>query len=375
MAAIESRRPASGPRAHLEGWPLFGLLAALLVTIELWLVRLIDWSSPDDIRWLMGIHWRLAAPYFLLTFAASPLYRLFPGPTTRWLASNRRYLGLAFAVGASFQLAPIATLALRFPPALAAVHSESSQYGEDLIFLTLTLMTVTSFRFGSRHLSGKAWRRLHASGMYLLAGLYAVSYVYFALHATDLTYVVLALAFVLAWGLRAGAWWRRREEFRDRKFFWALFGLTNGLMLASWSYFGIERDASLRLVLAVATVLACALFLAAVAAGPLARLRPGPATARLVTERDRFFVAFAIAIGWYVALALAGRLTAHVPAVSTPLPLAVAIAIGTVAAGTLALRARDRAAGRNAFASLRPIAHALVAALLVVGLLLGRPGA
>src|SRR5215469_11362124 len=104
-------------RLRLQGWPLFWILAAALLALELRLVTALDWSSAADIRWLMGMNWRLAAPYFLVTFTASALQRLFPSRTTRWLLANRRYFGLAFAVGALCQLAPIATLALRFPPA------------------------------------------------------------------------------------------------------------------------------------------------------------------------------------------------------------------------------------------------------------------
>jgi hypothetical protein len=373
MSTAEWALAGASRRLRLQGWTLFWFLAVSLLAAELWFVSVIDWSNPTDIRWLMGINWRLAAPYFLLTFAASPLQKLFPSRATRWLLANRRYVGLAFAVGAYCQLPPIATLALRFKPALADIHSASSQFGEDCIYLTLALMTVTSFRATNRHLSRTTWRRLHASGMYLLAGLYGVSYVYFAMYATNPTYVVLGMAFVIVWGLRATVWWRRRTELGGRKVFWALAGLTNGVMLAAWSWFGIESDATLRVVLAIATVLACTLFLVSLGAGPLERLWFHRTTTRLVAERDHFFVAYALALAWYVAFALAGRVTvvpAH--AVVLPLPLAVAIACGILTLGMLLLLARDLASGTHAFARVRPVAHMTVAVLLAVGLALGR---
>jgi sulfoxide reductase heme-binding subunit YedZ len=373
MATAELALAGAVRRTRLQGWPLFSFLAACFLAAELRLVTVIDWSSPDDIRWLMGINWRLAAPYFLLTFAASPLYRLFPGSTTRWLLANRRYVGLAFAVGAFCQLLPIVTLALRFRPALADIHSASSQFGEDCIYLTLVLMSVTSFRATSKHLSRKTWRRLHSSGMYLLAGLYGVTYVYSALYETDVTYVVLGAAFVIAWALRAAVWWRQRAELRGGKVFWALAGLTNGVMLAAWSWFGIESDTTLRVVLAIATVLACTMLLVSLAAGPLERLWSHRTSARLVTERDHFFIAYAVALAWYVAFAFVGRVTAApVHAKALPLPLPVAIACGILTLGMLVLLARDFAFGRQAFASVRPTAHIALASLLVVGLVLGR---
>ena len=143
-------------------------------------------------------------------------------------------------------------------------------------------------------------------------------------------------------------------------------------MLAAWSWFGIESDATLRIVLAIATVLACTMFLVSLAAGPLERLWSHRTTAKLFAERDHFFVAYALALRWYVAFALAGRVTV-VPthALVLPLPLSVAIACGILTIGMLLLLARDLAFGRRAFTSTRPAAHIAVAALLAVGLVLG----
>lgn len=334
-AAVNSVSAGSGLRLRLQGWPLFWVLVAPLLCAELRLVTVLDWSSADDIRWLMGMHWRLAAPYFLLTFTASPLQRLFPGRTTRWLLANRRYFGLAFAVGAFCQLAPITILALRFQPALADIHSASSQFGEDAIYLTLVLMTVTSFQFTSRYLSLTAWRRLHSAGIYLLGGLYGVSYVFFALNEPTVTYVLFGVAFVLAWCLRAAMWWRRRAELHGRKLFWVLVGITNGAMLASWSYFGIEADQGLRMVLGVALAIACVMLGLTLVSALSVRLRTGVAPA-LVSARPHFQWIFVIAALWYVVFAVAARFTlvpAHAPLL--PVPLSMAIAAAVLGSGTL----------------------------------------
>jgi hypothetical protein len=330
-AAVDSVSAGSGVRLRLQGWPLFWILAAGLLAVELRLVTVIHWSSATDIRWLMGMNWRLAAPYFLLTFTASPLQRLFPSRTTRWLLANRRYFGLAFAVGALCQLAPIVTLALRFRPALADIHSESSQFGEDVIYLTLVLMTVTSFRATSRYLSRTTWRRLHSAGIYLLGGLYGLAYVYFALNKPTITYVLLGLAFVLAWGLRAAMWWRRRAELQGKKLLWVLIGVTNGAMLASWSYFGIERDRGLRIVLGVALAIACIMLVLTLISAASASLRSRIGTA-LLSERTHLHSIFVLALIWYVVFAVAGRFTL-VPTHSPPLPVPLSIAIATALLG------------------------------------------
>jgi methionine sulfoxide reductase heme-binding subunit len=341
-AQVNSVTARSGLRLRLQGWPLFWILTAALIVAELRLVTVLDWSSAADIRWLMGMNWRLAAPYFLLTFTASPLQRLFPSRTTRWLLANRRYFGLAFAVGALCQLIPITTLALRFQPALADIHSESSQFGEDVIYLTLVLMTLTSFRATKRHLSTTTWRRLHSAGIYLLGGLYGVSYVYFALNQPTLTHVLFGVAFVLAWSLRAAMWWRRRAELQGRKLFWMLVGITNGAMLASWSYFGIEQDRGVRMVLGVALAIACIMLglslIAAASAGLRTRTIPG-----LASQRRHFHWIFLLALLWYVAFAVAARFTlvpAHIPPL--PMPLSIATAGALMGVATVLFR-RSRA--------------------------------
>lgn len=337
-AAVDSVSAGLRERLRLQGWPLFFVLAAALLAAELRLVSALDWSSPSDIRWLMGMNWRLAAPYFLLTFTASSLQRLFPGRTTRWLLANRRYFGLAFAVGAFCQLLPIATLALRFKPDLADIHSSSSQFGEDVIYLTLTLMTVTSFRATNRYLSLTAWRRLHSAGIYLLGGLYGVSYVYAALNDPSVTYVLFGIAFVCAWSLRAAVWWRRRAELRGRKLLWVLAGVTNGAMLACWSYFGIEKDSGLRVVLGMALALACIMLALTLAGAAAARLR-GAATPAIAAERRHFQWLFVLALAWYVVFAVAARVTllpAHAPLL--PIPLYLAAAGAVLGLGTLVPR-------------------------------------
>jgi hypothetical protein len=209
-----------------------------------------------------------------------------------------------------------------------------------LIYLTLVLMTATSFRATNRHLSPTTWRRLHSAGIYLLGGLYGVTYVYFALNEPSVTYALLGVAFVLAWGLRAAVWWRRRSELHGRRMFWLLAGTTNGAMLASWSYFGIERDRGIRVVLGVALTIACIMLGLTLITAASARVRTRDVST-LVSERTNFIWMFVLALLWYVAFALAARFTlvpAHVPAL--PVPLSIAIAAALAGAATIGWRSR-----------------------------------
>jgi hypothetical protein len=96
-----------------------------------------------------------------------------------------------------WQLVTIAILGTRFRPELDDIHADSFQYVEDLIFVNLMLMAVTSFRPVSRHLSPAPWWRPHSTGIYLLGGLFSVNFLYFTLTETNTTYLVIMSAFVL----------------------------------------------------------------------------------------------------------------------------------------------------------------------------------
>jgi len=310
-----------------QGWPLFGIISSTLVIAELGFWSALNWSSPSDLAGLIGVNWRLAAPCFLLTFIVSPLHKLFPGRTTRWLASNRRYFGLAFAVVALSQLIPITVIAARFPPELADIHAASSQYGEDVIYSTLVLMTLTSFQATNRYIGRVTWRRLHATGMYLLAGLYSVAYIPTLFYPQYVSGFIFSLTFIFAWTLRIAVWWRRRTEFlRGWKLFWAFAGPSSGLMLASWSYFGIESDSGLQHVLSAALASTSGIFLVLLVATLIGRVRPGQVSVQLVAGRKWLLGAIALTFGWYIAFAVLSRLTltpGHKP--HLPLPLAVVI--------------------------------------------------
>jgi hypothetical protein len=143
-------------------------------------------------------------------------------------------------------------------------------------------------------------------------------------------------------------------------------------MLAAWSWFGIETDATLRIVLAIAASLACTMFVVSFAAAPLERLTRSRTAGWLVSERDHFFVAYAIALAWYTFFALAGRVTV-VPShsVSLPLPLAVVTMCGILTSTLLLFRSRALVSGRDLFTRFRPPTHVAVAVLLVAGFSLG----
>jgi methionine sulfoxide reductase heme-binding subunit len=346
-AVVSGPSPRSALRA-LQGWRLFWVLAVTASVIELLAWQTIDWRSGTDVRTLIGFNWRLSALYFLLTFTASALQQLFPSMLTRWLLANRRYFGLAFASVAGWQLVTILILSTRFRPELEDIHSESFQYVEDLIFVVLVLMTVTSFRPVSRHLRPATWRRLHSTGIYLLGGLFTVNFLDAAVNATDTTYLVIISAFALAWGLRLAVWWRRRGTFAGWKLFRALFGFANAGILGTWSYFGLQPDQHLRYVTAVCTALSCLFFLAALLGPSLHQLRPGVAGAKWLAGRRYYLLAGLLSMAWYLAF-MAVRAGKPAGADAPPLPLGAGVALAIVAAALVMLGRGSERAGAGDF--------------------------
>jgi len=346
-AVVSGSSPPGALRA-LQGWRLFWVLAVTTSVIELLAWQTIDWRSGSDVRVLIGFNWRLSALYFLLTFTGSALQQLFPSLLTRWLLANRRYFGLAFASVAGWQLVTIVILSRHFRPELEDIHSESFQYVEDLIFVVLVLMTVTSFRPVSRHMRPATWRRLHSTGIYLLGGLFTVNFLYAAVNATDTTYLVIIAAFALAWGLRVAVWWRRRGRFEGWKLFWALFGFANASVLGTWSYFGLQPDQHLRYVTAVCAALSCLFFLAALVGPSFNQLRPGAASAKWVAGRRYYLLAGLVGMAWYVVF-MAVR--ADKPAVpeAVPLPLSAGVALAIVATALVMLGRDSKRRGAGDF--------------------------
>jgi DMSO/TMAO reductase YedYZ heme-binding membrane subunit len=145
---------------------------------------------------------RCALPSFLLAFTASSFATLWPGPLSRWLLSNRRYLGLAFAYGMAWHLAFVGYSVLSFGNQLNATVT-----GLDLIgFCFLLAMTLTSFRWFARRLSPANWRRLHAAGAYAIWLLATYIYLSDVRYERDVIHALIASVFASAWFLRVAAW-------------------------------------------------------------------------------------------------------------------------------------------------------------------------
>jgi methionine sulfoxide reductase heme-binding subunit len=198
-------------KKSLDSWRLFWLLAFAISAANCIALPFTNFQSARGTVSIILYSVRCALPLFLVAFTASSLAILWPSHITRWLLSNRRYFGLAFAFGMGWHLAFVAYTTFRF-----GNHLNRTATALDLIGLSFLLaLTLTSFRWFSHRLSSANWRRLHKAGVYSIWLLAA--YIYQGGARDGDSFDIAALSILLAaWLLRAAAWARTQRHHRSR---------------------------------------------------------------------------------------------------------------------------------------------------------------
>jgi methionine sulfoxide reductase heme-binding subunit len=190
-------------------WRLFSALAlATSIAICLGLPRT-NFHTARGMEFIILRSVRCALPLFLVAFTASSFATLWPSRGTRWLLSNRRYFGLAFAFGMAWHFSFVAYATWLFGNQLNARETAL-----DVIGLTfLLLLTLTSFRWSARRLGPANWRRLHKTGVYVIWLLATHIYLGNVRGGGDLLHYA-GLSLLLAAGLlRLAAWMKQRLRY------------------------------------------------------------------------------------------------------------------------------------------------------------------
>lgn len=194
-------------RKALQSWRLFWLLAFAISAINCVALPFTDFHSARGTEFVILYSVRCALPFFLIAFTASSLAILSPSRGTRWLLSNRRYFGLAFAFGMAWHLTFVAYTTLRFGNQINRTATTL-----DLIGLAfLAALTLTSFRPVARRLTATSWRRLHKTGVYAIWLL--ATYIYLSDVRGGVDFFDISALAVLgaAWLLRVAAWTRTQR--------------------------------------------------------------------------------------------------------------------------------------------------------------------
>jgi sulfoxide reductase heme-binding subunit YedZ len=173
-AAETTAPPARAARSRVEGPRVIAMAgAAVGAVVAIVLAR--DGTGEVGLRAGIRATALTSMLLFVAAFAASSLVRLAPGPRTKWLLRNRRYLGLSMALSHAGHLALIVTVVARDPDFWARIKA-TTKVGGGLGYVLLAAMVATSTDGAVRRLGRRRWRALHATGMYTLFAIFAFTY-------------------------------------------------------------------------------------------------------------------------------------------------------------------------------------------------------
>lgn len=192
--------PMRPPARSFGGPPIVGVTAVIVAGL-CGAILAVRTPGVEELRATVRVTAFTSAVLFLLTFTASALARLRPGPVTAWLRANRRYLGLSFAVSHLSHLLAIVAL-VRWVPAFEANLRPLTVVGGGIGFVAVALLAATS-NDASVHLLGRAWHLLHTIGVHYLWLIFTATYAGPA--TTSVFHAAMTLAFVAALGLRVAA--------------------------------------------------------------------------------------------------------------------------------------------------------------------------
>ncbi|NIE75958.1 hypothetical protein F3J45_16080 [Pantoea sp. Ap-967] len=160
--------------ASLQGWPLFTLLSLLVLLVT----SLALWAQPhwvDALRSAIRTTARTSFILFLATFLASSVAALVPTDFTRNLLRNRRFLGLAFAFSHAVHALLILLYVQLFPETFWQGRTAAANIPGSIGYLFIILLTLTSFPGAMKLLGARAWKGLHSTGTWVIAGIFMLS--------------------------------------------------------------------------------------------------------------------------------------------------------------------------------------------------------
>ncbi|MBA1378884.1 ferric reductase-like transmembrane domain-containing protein [Pseudomonas brassicacearum] len=168
-----STATATPPAFRYQGWSLFSLLAALVLLMTA-LILIINPDLTEGVRSAIRATARSSFVLFLLAFTASAFAVLVPSPLSKSLVRERRFIGLAFAFSHLIHAVLIywyGQLNTEFWPGRTTLGNVPGTVG----YVFVLLLALTSFKSTTRLIGATAWKRLHTTGMWVLAAIFAYS--------------------------------------------------------------------------------------------------------------------------------------------------------------------------------------------------------
>jgi len=159
----------------MTGWKIVGVITLFLLAIFVTIFAIAG-TAEAGIRMYIRASARTSFVLFSSAFLASALYRLWPGPLTRWLRANRRYIGVSFAISHTFHLLGILALSHWSPHQFVTVNVPPLLIGGGIAYFFILLMVITSFDRTTHWLGTRRWRILHLTGAYVIWLVFTLTY-------------------------------------------------------------------------------------------------------------------------------------------------------------------------------------------------------
>ena len=121
--------------------------------------------NETGMRLLLRVTGRVSFPLFVMTATGSSFHKLYPSALSRWLHTNRKFIGLSFAITYLYHFFGIAGLIyMTGNPGIDGLELILSI----LCYAFLVPMAITSFRSVRQRISPWAWESLHSTGMLMI---------------------------------------------------------------------------------------------------------------------------------------------------------------------------------------------------------------
>jgi hypothetical protein len=157
------------------GWPIVGWASGAIAAMVA-VILAVAGTDEEGIRIVIRATARSSVLLFGAAFAASALARTWPGPASRWLLANRRYLGVSFAVSHLVHLLALFALAGWSGRRLVALAGVPVVVLGGVGYAFVVAMTATSFDRSAAWLGARRWQRLHTAGVWYLWTIFVVSF-------------------------------------------------------------------------------------------------------------------------------------------------------------------------------------------------------
>jgi methionine sulfoxide reductase heme-binding subunit len=195
-------RTLSVQKWQIVGWTAIG------VSLTVGVVWMTYGFGEIGMRIAIRLTARSSCLLFLLAFISSALAALWPVGWAQWLRSNRRYLGLSFAVSHAWHAIAIFGLAL-----ISSGKAISYSPGGMLGYLFIGAMAATSSNRAKQQLGNRFWYTLHAMGAYYLWLAFLISFG--KRWSVSPIYPFMTGLLVIAMALRIFRWINREATIQD----------------------------------------------------------------------------------------------------------------------------------------------------------------